>query len=373
MTKKISLFHLFAGILFAVLTLRQSYYFIRFLIDAIEYGYDSIFSTVVWYLLFVGIYALTTICLLIGAFLNRRSGLAKALPVIGLGALALAVLFSFIRGIYLYVIAIYDLDFLLVFTLPDLVSLAGCIVLVIFAAIMPSALTKNPKSKLRMLWFLPALLVLTSDFMTPVIGFLLDMYRASYIVADLFFNTLYVAAILFAGLGCAFPPVSEEKRAQPYGGPGPAYVPNPGYDPGTALLTGPDPVYGPGPAQVVDPSYLPPDPVYAPGPNPVYSPNPTYGPGPAYDPGTALLTESDPMYAPGPAPGPDPMYAPGPAYVPDPAYIPDPAPVPGPVQDNPPKISAGVVAELKQYKELLDMGVITQEEFDAKKKQLLGL
>lgn len=30
-------------------------------------------------------------------------------------------------------------------------------------------------------------------------------------------------------------------------------------------------------------------------------------------------------------------------------------------------------AELKQYKELLDSGVITQEEFDAKKKQLLGL
>ena len=29
--------------------------------------------------------------------------------------------------------------------------------------------------------------------------------------------------------------------------------------------------------------------------------------------------------------------------------------------------------ELKKYKELLDMGIITQEEFDAKKKQLLGL
>ena len=29
--------------------------------------------------------------------------------------------------------------------------------------------------------------------------------------------------------------------------------------------------------------------------------------------------------------------------------------------------------ELKKYKELLDNGVITQEEFDAKKKQLLGL
>ena len=29
--------------------------------------------------------------------------------------------------------------------------------------------------------------------------------------------------------------------------------------------------------------------------------------------------------------------------------------------------------EIKKFKELLDMGVITQEEFDAKKKQLLGL
>ncbi|MBQ7378808.1 MAG: SHOCT domain-containing protein [Clostridia bacterium] len=29
--------------------------------------------------------------------------------------------------------------------------------------------------------------------------------------------------------------------------------------------------------------------------------------------------------------------------------------------------------ELKKYKELLDSGIISQEEFDAKKKQLLGL
>ena len=34
---------------------------------------------------------------------------------------------------------------------------------------------------------------------------------------------------------------------------------------------------------------------------------------------------------------------------------------------------ASNAAELKQYKELLDSGVISQEEFDAKKKQLLGL
>ena len=29
--------------------------------------------------------------------------------------------------------------------------------------------------------------------------------------------------------------------------------------------------------------------------------------------------------------------------------------------------------EILKYKQLLDMGVISQEEFDAKKKQLLGL
>ena len=35
--------------------------------------------------------------------------------------------------------------------------------------------------------------------------------------------------------------------------------------------------------------------------------------------------------------------------------------------------NVGSMEELKKMKELLDMGIITQEEFDAKKKQLLGL
>lgn len=35
--------------------------------------------------------------------------------------------------------------------------------------------------------------------------------------------------------------------------------------------------------------------------------------------------------------------------------------------------AVSVSEELKKFKELLDMGVLTQEEFDAKKKQLLGL
>jgi len=41
-----------------------------------------------------------------------------------------------------------------------------------------------------------------------------------------------------------------------------------------------------------------------------------------------------------------------------------------------PKAAAAALSpaeELKKFKELLDCGVITQEEFDAKKKQLLGL
>jgi len=45
-------------------------------------------------------------------------------------------------------------------------------------------------------------------------------------------------------------------------------------------------------------------------------------------------------------------------------------------QKNAPIIVAGTTSnadEIKKFKELLDAGIITQEEFDAKKKQLLGL
>ena len=38
-----------------------------------------------------------------------------------------------------------------------------------------------------------------------------------------------------------------------------------------------------------------------------------------------------------------------------------------------PAAAASAADELKKFKELLDMGVISQEEFDEKKKQLLGL
>ncbi|MBE6806625.1 MAG: SHOCT domain-containing protein [Ruminococcaceae bacterium] len=38
-----------------------------------------------------------------------------------------------------------------------------------------------------------------------------------------------------------------------------------------------------------------------------------------------------------------------------------------------PSSQTSAADELKKYKDLLDAGIITQEEFDAKKKQLLGL
>lgn len=42
-------------------------------------------------------------------------------------------------------------------------------------------------------------------------------------------------------------------------------------------------------------------------------------------------------------------------------------------QNTPVTAALSPAEELKKFKELLDSGVITQEEFDAKKKQLLGL
>lgn len=46
-----------------------------------------------------------------------------------------------------------------------------------------------------------------------------------------------------------------------------------------------------------------------------------------------------------------------------------------PVAEEPtqPQANIGVADEIKKYKDLLDSGAITEEEFDAKKKQLLGL
>lgn len=43
------------------------------------------------------------------------------------------------------------------------------------------------------------------------------------------------------------------------------------------------------------------------------------------------------------------------------------------IRKNEPTTVLSPADELKKFKELLDMGILTQEEFDAKKKQLLGL
>lgn len=42
-------------------------------------------------------------------------------------------------------------------------------------------------------------------------------------------------------------------------------------------------------------------------------------------------------------------------------------------ESQPKKEEKTTVEQMKEFKELLDLGIITQEEFDAKKKQLLGL
>lgn len=55
--------------------------------------------------------------------------------------------------------------------------------------------------------------------------------------------------------------------------------------------------------------------------------------------------------------------APPPAYAPEPAYAPA-APAPMSMEQK--------AAQLTQLKELLDSGVLTQEEFDAQKRQILA-
>ena len=40
---------------------------------------------------------------------------------------------------------------------------------------------------------------------------------------------------------------------------------------------------------------------------------------------------------------------------------------------EPARVESSNIAAIREYKELLDAGIITEEEFSAKKKQLLGL
>lgn len=80
--------------------------------------------------------------------------------------------------------------------------------------------------------------------------------------------------------------------------------------------------------------------------------------------------------APAPAPYTTPAAAPAPTPYAAPASAPAPTPYAAPASAPAPVASAvsenDTVSALKQYKELLDSGVITQEEYDIKKKQLLG-
>ncbi len=81
-----------------------------------------------------------------------------------------------------------------------------------------------------------------------------------------------------------------------------------------------------------------------------------------------------------PAPAPAPVVEEPAVTVVEPAPAPvqqvaEPAPAPKeePKKAEPAHLNADVISELKQYKDLLDSGILTQEEFDAKKKELLGL
>lgn len=44
-----------------------------------------------------------------------------------------------------------------------------------------------------------------------------------------------------------------------------------------------------------------------------------------------------------------------------------------PAADAAPAVSAAVVADLQQLKALVEQGILTEEEFAAKKRQLLGI
>ncbi len=122
-----------------------------------------------------------------------------------------------------------------------------------------------------------------------------------------------------------------------------------------------------------------------------YGQNPQPGMGQPYYPNQGVASPSyqqpyaqpygqpqygQPQYAPAPQPQyGQPQYAPAsqPQYG-QPQYAPAPQPQYGQQEDPQPVFGAAGEADmLKTYKELLDNGTITQEDFDQKKKQILGL
>lgn len=96
--------------------------------------------------------------------------------------------------------------------------------------------------------------------------------------------------------------------------------------------------------------------------------NPYAGVSPALQP--APRPQAAPQYRPAPQPQAAPQYRPAPQTqaAPQPRPAPQTQAAPAPAS-----ITPAAVEELKHCKELLDSGIISQAEFDAKKKQLLGL
>lgn len=73
------------------------------------------------------------------------------------------------------------------------------------------------------------------------------------------------------------------------------------------------------------------------------------------------------------APAPVYQQAPPPAAAPAPAVAPPPAAAPAPDAAPPAADVPAYMAELEQLASLRDAGILTDEEFEAKKRKILGL
>ena len=86
----------------------------------------------------------------------------------------------------------------------------------------------------------------------------------------------------------------------------------------------------------------------------------------------APVSAPAPVSEPAPAPATEPSSAPTVAPASETAPMPAPAPI-SKTEPVEPLDDMAVMDVLVRYKRLLDQGIITEEEFAAKKKQLLGL
>ena len=175
------------------------------------------------------------------------------------------------------------------------------------------------KKSMKPLFFLPAILfaVYRLPLMLRNLNNLGDMLRYSPVrglslaLFSIFLPTVAIlTAVFFAGKWAVEEP-SPFGRPMPYGG-GPNYNPNAGY-----------------------------------GPRPGYNPNTGYNPNAGYRPNTG--------------------YSPNTGYNPNAGYSPNPGYAPAPPVREP-----DAETKLRNFRQLLEDGLITQEEFDAKKRELLG-